>query len=49
MHDIKRPDAFVDCERHCISRLNRRLNRTQNDAETEKVHIQPIRLALYHI
>ena len=49
MHDIKRSDVFVDCEKHCISKLNRRLNRTQNGAEREKEHIKPIHLARNHI
>ena len=43
MHDIRQPDAFVDSEKHCITTLNRRLNRTQNGGETEKEHIYPIR------
>ena len=49
MHDIRRPDAFVDSEKHCITTLNHRLNRTQNGAQTEKERIKPIRLALNHI
>ena len=49
MHAIRRPDAFADCEKHCITTLNGRLNRTQNGAQTEKERIKPIRLALNHI